>query len=120
MSPAEAPTRSATGAAATRKPAARRTIVIRGQVAPPPGVGQAAPPAGSDAFAGHSHAGRHIAARSSRNDRVARAHAPRARRRPPRPASERIVGARPDRAALWAVLMGVFLIAVAVLSASGA
>jgi hypothetical protein len=40
-----------------------------------------------------------------------------ARRRPPRRASERIVGSRPDRAALWAVLMGVFLILVAVMTA---
>ncbi len=43
-----------------------------------------------------------------------------ARRRPPRRASERIAGTRPDRAALWAVLMGVFLILVAVLTAHGA
>ncbi len=40
-----------------------------------------------------------------------------ARRGRPRRASERIAGTRPDRAALWAVLMGVFLIAVAILSA---
>jgi hypothetical protein len=43
-----------------------------------------------------------------------------ARRRPPRRASERIAGTRPDRAALWAVMMGVFLIMVAVLTAHGA
>jgi hypothetical protein len=43
-----------------------------------------------------------------------------ARRRPPRRASERIVGTRPDRAALWAVMMGVFLILVAVMTAHGA
>lgn len=43
-----------------------------------------------------------------------------ARRRPPRRASERIVGARPDRAALWAVMMGIFLILVAVMTAHGA
>lgn len=43
-----------------------------------------------------------------------------ARRRPPRRPSERIAGARPDRAALWAVLMGVFLILVAVMTAHGA
>jgi hypothetical protein len=57
--------------------AERRTIVIRGQVAPP-------------------------------------------RRRPPRRPAERIAGTRPDRAALWAVLMGVFLILVAVMTAPGA
>jgi hypothetical protein len=43
-----------------------------------------------------------------------------ARRRPPRRPSERITGTRPDRAALWAVLMGVFLILVAVMTAHGA
>jgi hypothetical protein len=43
-----------------------------------------------------------------------------ARRRPPRRTSERIAGTRPDRAALWAVMMGVFLIMVAVLTAHGA
>lgn len=43
-----------------------------------------------------------------------------ARRRPPRRASERIAGTRPDRAALWAVMMGVFLILVAVMTAHGA
>jgi len=37
-------------------------------------------------------------------------------RRPPRRAHERIAGARPDRAALWAVLMGVFLILTALLT----
>jgi hypothetical protein len=79
MPPAEAPPRP------DRPAAARRTVVIRGQVAPPPRV-SAGP----------------------------------ARRRPPRRPSERIVGTRPDRAALWAVMMGVFLILVAVLSAHGA
>jgi len=53
------------------QPGERRTIVIRGQVAPP-------------------------------------------RRRPPRRPAERIAGTRPDRAALWALLIGVFLIVVAV------
>jgi hypothetical protein len=43
-----------------------------------------------------------------------------ARRRPPRRAGDRIVGTRPDRAALWAVMMGVFLIMAAVLTAHGA
>jgi hypothetical protein len=52
--------------------APRRTVVIRGQVAPP--------------------------------------------RRPPTPARERL-GARPDRAALYALLMGLFLVIVAVASA---
>jgi hypothetical protein len=65
-------------------PPARRTIVIRGQVAPPP-----------------------------------RPYTPSRRGRPRRP-SERIAGTRPDRAALWAVMMGVFLILVAVLTAHGA
>jgi hypothetical protein len=53
---------------------------------------------------------------------VAAPYSPRqsARRRPPRRASERIAGTRPDRAALWAVLMGVFLILVAVMTAHGA
>jgi hypothetical protein len=43
-----------------------------------------------------------------------------ARRRPPRRPAERLAGTRPDRAALWAVMMGVFLIMVAVLTAHGA
>jgi hypothetical protein len=82
MPPAEAPSRP-------DRPIAppRRTVVIRGQVAPR---------AGGTASAGP------------------------ARRRPPRRPSERIAGTRPDRAALWAVMMGVFLILVAVLSAHGA
>jgi hypothetical protein len=80
MPPAEAPPRPARPAAAPR-----RTVVIRGQVAPPPRAGSGP-----------------------------------ARRRPPRRPSERIAGTRPDRAALWAVMMGVFLILVAVLSAHGA
>ena len=79
MPPAEAPPRP------DRPVAARRTVVIRGQVAPPSRVSSGP-----------------------------------ARRRPPRRASERIAGSRPDRAAMWAVLMGVFLILVAVLSAHGA
>jgi hypothetical protein len=68
-----------------REQGERRTITIRGQVAPPR-MPTAAP----------------------------------ARRRPPRRPSERIAGTRPDRAALWAVLMGVFLILVAVMTAHGA
>jgi hypothetical protein len=83
MPPAEAPPRPVRSAAAPR-----RTVVIRGQVAPPP---------------------------------QPRLHAATAvRRRPPRRPSERIVGTRPDRAALWAVMMGVFLILVAVMTAHGA
>jgi len=81
MPPAEAPPRPVRTA-----PAPRRTVVIRGQVAPPLRPTAELGPA---------------------------------RRRPPRRASERIVGTRPDRAALWAVMMGVFLIVVAVLSAHG-
>jgi len=81
MPPAEGHPRPVRSAATPR-----RTVVIRGQVAPP-----------------------------SRVDRTASA-----RRRPPRRPSERIVGTRPDRAALWAVMMGVFLIMVAVLTAHGA
>jgi hypothetical protein len=68
-----------------RRPRERRTVVIRGQVAPP-----------------------------------ARPYASRAQRHRPRRPSERIVGTRPDRAALWAVLLGVFLILVAVMTAHGA
>jgi hypothetical protein len=83
MPPAEAPPRPDRTAAAPR-----RTVVIRGQVAPPP---QPRPYAAAPA-----------------------------RRRPPRRTSERIVGTRPDRAALWAVMMGVFLILVAVMTAHGA
>ncbi|HMJ01414.1 MAG TPA: hypothetical protein VK506_00650 [Conexibacter sp.] len=84
MPPAEAPSLPRTGTPhAERQPSARRTVVIRGQVAPPPRPAALAGPA---------------------------------RRRPPRRASERIAGARPDRAALWAVLMGVFLILVAVMT----
>lgn len=87
MPPAEAPTLPRTGTVhGEGRPAARRTVVIRGQVAPPPAHTPRDPYAGP------------------------------ARRRPPRRASERIVGTRPDRAALWAVLMGVFLIAVAILT----
>jgi hypothetical protein len=82
MPPAEAPSRPVRTATAPR-----RTVVIRGQVAPP--------------------------------SRAAGIDGP-ARRRPPRRASERIAGTRPDRAALWAVMMGVFLIMVAVLTAHGA
>lgn len=67
--------------------APRRTVVIRGQVAPPAGGTAARMPA---------------------------------RRRPPRRASERIIGTHPDRAALWAVMLGVFLIVVAVMTAHGA
>jgi hypothetical protein len=52
----------------------RRTVVIRGQVAPPP------------------------------------------RRRPPRSLHER-AGSRPDRIALWALLLGIALILVAAVSA---
>ncbi|HEU4701360.1 MAG TPA: hypothetical protein VFS37_02680 [Conexibacter sp.] len=85
MPPAEAPPRPARTTAAPR-----RTVVIRGQVAPPPRVG-------GTGYAGTA-----------------------ARRRPPRRASERIVGTRPDRAARWAVMMGVFLILVAVMTAHGA
>ena len=81
MPPAEAPPRPA------RPTAGRRTVVIRGQVAPPP---------------------------------APRLREPAARRRPRRRPSERIVGTRPDRAALWAVMMGVFLILVAVMTAHGA
>jgi hypothetical protein len=84
MPPAEAPPRPDRTAAAPR-----RTVVIRGQVAPPP------------------------------QPRSMYASAP-ARRRPPRRPAERIVGTRPDRAALWAVMMGVFLILVAVMTAHGA
>lgn len=90
MPPAEAPSLPRTGTSHAERPSgARRTVVIRGQVAPPP--------------SGHRSA-----------------VAGPARRRPPRRAHERIAGTRPDRAALWAVLMGVFLILVAVITASGA
>jgi hypothetical protein len=58
-------------------PGTRRTVVIRGQVAPPRRVTE--------------------------------------RRRPPRRAHERL-GGRPDRAAQWAVLMGLFLILVAAMT----
>ncbi|HEX7290597.1 MAG TPA: hypothetical protein VF250_05640 [Conexibacter sp.] len=85
MPPAEAPSRPARTAASPR-----RTVVIRGQVAPRAGGTEST---GLDGPA---------------------------RRRPPRRASERIAGTRPDRAALWAVMMGVFLIMVAVLTAHGA
>ena len=90
MPSAEAPSLPRTGPAhGERQPGARRTVVIRGQVAPRAG------------WSGSAVAGP-------------------ARRRPPRRPSERIAGSRPDRAALWAVLMGVFLILVAVITASGA
>lgn len=68
----------------------RRTITIRGQVAPPSRQ--------YDAYSYESTARRHR----------------------PRRASERIAGSRPDRAAMWAVLMGVFLIVVAIMTAAGA
>lgn len=60
---------------------ARRTVVIRGQTAPPRSSG--------------------------------------ARRRPPRTARER-VGARPDRLALWAVLLGFVLVLIAASSSHAA
>ena len=82
MPSVEAPPRRGQSAS---QPPQRRTVVIRGQVAPPP-----------------------------------RPHAGSARRGRPRRAHERIAGSRPDRAAMWAVLMGVFLIAVAVMTAHGA
>jgi hypothetical protein len=84
MPPAEAPPRPA------RPAAARRTVVIRGQVAP----------------------------RAGGTESRLREPGPARRRRPRRP-SERIAGTRPDRAALWAVMMGVFLIVVAVITAHG-
>jgi hypothetical protein len=74
--------------------APRRTVVIRGQVARAGGT-------------------------DSRGTESAHTSTA-ARRRPPRRTSERIVGTRPDRAALWAVMMGVFLILVAVTTAHGA
>jgi hypothetical protein len=63
----------------------RRTITIRGQVAPP------------------------------RRQHDVYAYQSTARRHRPRRASERIVGSRPDRAAMW-----VFLIVVAIMTAAGA
>jgi hypothetical protein len=84
MPPAQAPSRRGEAESGTSaRMTERRTITIRGQVAPAPR------PYESTA----------------------------ARRRPPRRASERIAGSRPDRAALWALLMGVFLILVAVMTA---
>ena len=80
--PTEAPSRAS-------QQGERRTIVIRGQVAPPP----------------RRHDYEYVST---------------ARRKRPRSTSERIVGSRPDRAAMYAVLMGVFLILVAILTASGA
>jgi hypothetical protein len=68
-----------------RQPGERRTIVIRGQVAPP-----------------------------------ARPYSSTTRRHRPRRPSERIAGSRPDRAALWAVLLGVFMVVVAIMTAHGA
>jgi hypothetical protein len=87
MPTAQAPSRRDQG---RPEPGERRTIVIRGQVAPPP---------------------------TRRHDYE---YETRARRHRPRSASDRIVGSRPDRAAMWAVLMGVFLIVVAIITASGA
>ena len=73
---------------ATPPPGTRRTVVIRGQVAPPRRV-----------------SGRHATVEERRIER----------RRPPRRAVDRL-GAQPDRAAYWAVLMGLFLIIVAAAS----
>ncbi|MDW5594289.1 hypothetical protein VSS74_08075 [Conexibacter stalactiti] len=87
MPTAEAPSRAGRSASQQGE---RRTIVIRGQVAPPP---------------------------TRRHDYE---YETTARRHRPRRASERIAGSRPDRAAMYAVLMGVFLILVAILTASGA
>jgi hypothetical protein len=87
MPTAEAPSRAGRSASQQGE---RRTIVIRGQVAPPP---------------------------TRRHDYE---YETTARRHRPRRASERIAGNRPDRAAMYAVLMGVFLILVAILTASGA
>jgi hypothetical protein len=77
-------------ASATPRPAqrGRRTVVIRGQVAPPrrrrdaPGASMSYP------------------------------------RRPPRRMYERL-GSRPDRIAMYAVLLGILLVLVAALSAHG-
>lgn len=87
MPTAEAPTRAGRS---TSQQGERRTIVIRGQVAPPP---------------------------TRRHDYE---YETTARRHRPRRPSERIAGSRPDRAAMYAVLMGIFLILVAILTASGA
>lgn len=87
MPPSEAPPRRGQ---ADSQQGQRRTIVIRGQVAPPS---------------------------TRRHDYE---YESQARRHRPRRASDRIVGNRPDRVAMWAVLMGVFLILVAILTASGA
>lgn len=87
MPPAQAPSQPRAGSTRLEpRHGARRTVVIRGQAVAPP-------PVSDGAYASVP-----------------------ARRRPPRRASERIVGTRPDRVAMWAVLMGVFLIAVAVLT----
>jgi hypothetical protein len=55
-----------------------------------------------------------IEQQSERRTIVIRGQVAPPRRRPPRRRAERIAGTRPDRAALWAVLIGVFLIVVAV------
>lgn len=74
MSPTEAAARSRRHEIDRTSAPPRRTVVIRGQVAPAP------------------------------------------RRRPPRPLHER-AGSRPDRVALWALLLGIALIVVAIISA---
>lgn len=87
MPTAEAPPRRDR---ADRQQGERRTIVIRGQVAPPT---------------------------ATRHDYE---YESTARRHRPRSTSERLVGSSPDRAAMYAVLMGIFLIAIAIITASGA
>lgn len=125
-----------------RPSAARRTVLIRGQVPPPPAAtGQLAPPAVGSPEARSSLPVLVPAGTSSRPARphvdaaLARLTRPRPalpaappplapgqsvtlayQRRPPRPLALRLA-ASPDRLAMWAVVMGAFLVLVAALSA---
>ena len=96
---------------------ARRTVQIRGHVPPPP-----QPP--------QSMSVRNVAVPTQRvaPRLVTAAPVPdvrsaplpgsvAARRRPPRPVADRIVDGSPDRLAMWAFVMAVFLVLVATLSA---
>jgi hypothetical protein len=86
----------------------RRTVVITGRPEGPPPVRRLhEAPAPAPA--------RHIVAAPARGPRLVEIE----RRRPPRSPQER-VGARPDRIAMWAVLMALFLIIVTMMSAHGA
>jgi hypothetical protein len=96
----------------------RRTVQIRGHVPPPPQPSQAM------SLRDVSVPAKRVAPRLAPPAPVPNVRsAPlpgsvAARRRPPRPVAERIIDGSPDRLAMWAFVMAVFLVLVATLSAS--